>query len=211
MPYKTVNMPVGSSFGRLVTTAPPVLRARSDGRNRSWVTVRCTCGTTKDVLAGNLLSGRTHSCGCYHRDRASEANTTHGATHDGKRTRLYRIWRGMRSRCLDENATNYAWYGAKGVSFCAEWNSFPAFQEWATGAGYADGLELDRVDSEDDYRPDNCRWVTKKQNIRNRDRFWDDELDQRLVDLAAKRGVSPYQLLKDSLVAYLEQYEEVSL
>ncbi|MFI1790853.1 hypothetical protein ACH40D_20825 [Streptomyces olivaceoviridis] len=207
MPYHVTEIPVGTRYGRLVTIAVPHLRPRSDGRNRAWVRVKCDCGSKpKDVVAGNLLSGITASCGCLHRERASEANTVHGHATGYQRTRLLRIWRGMRTRCNNPEAANYKHYGGKGITHCDEWDTFTPFMEWAMANGYADGLELDRIDPDKNYTPKNCRWVTKRQNIRNRDRVWSDNLDAALVAYAKTVDVNPYEVIKEAVVQYLAEH-----
>ncbi|MFE2095369.1 hypothetical protein ACFW94_49825, partial [Streptomyces sp. NPDC059460] len=127
----------------------------------------------------------------------------HGHARGYRRTHLLQAWKGMRNRCLDPDASNYRYYGGKGISITPEWDTFPPFADWAHANGYATGLELDRIDSEKDYRPGNCRWVTKKQNIRNRDHAWDDELDAELIAFAASIGKSPYEVIADALRDYL--------
>lgn len=111
----------------------------------------------------------------------------------------------MRQRCNNPEARNYKWYGGKGIHCCLEWDDFSTFFEWANAHGYADGLELDRKDSDKDYCPGNCQWVTKKQNIRNRDRCWSDELDARLVEYSAEHNMNPYDVIAAAVAAYLEE------
>lgn len=79
--------------------------------------------------------------------------------------RLVRIWHNMKQRCYNKNAKGYQWYGGKGVKICEEWmQSFKAFQDWAVANGYADNLTIDRIDSDKDYCPENCRWITHSEN-----------------------------------------------
>lgn len=83
-------------------------------------------------------------------------------------TRLYRIWVSMRARCNIQSSGSYKWYGAKGIRVCEEWSSFGVFEKWAKTAGYNDALTLDRINSDKDYSPDNCRWVTWTVQANNR-------------------------------------------
>jgi hypothetical protein len=111
----------------------------------------------------------------------------------------------MRERCLNPDARNYKWYGGKGVSVCDAWlEDFGSFKEWSEANGYAPGLQLDRKDSDLNYDPDNCQWITQKQNLRRRDLCWSDELDARLVMSAKEIGVSPYELIRRAVEAYLQ-------
>lgn len=87
---------------------------------------------------------------------------------NGKRTRLGRIWNNMRKRCNNERHESYKYYGAKGIKVCEEWNQFDVFKEWAMNNGYQDGLSIDRIDNNDDYKPENCKWSTSEEQGNNR-------------------------------------------
>lgn len=82
--------------------------------------------------------------------------------------RLYRIWTNARYRCSNPNANNYKYYGGKGITFCEEWNKFASFCKWSLNNGYEDDLTLDRVDVNKGYEPNNCRWVTMKDQTNNK-------------------------------------------
>jgi hypothetical protein len=124
--------------------------------------------------------------------------------HGLSRTPLYRQWKAMIRRCESPVAHNYKWYGGRGIKVCPEWrNDFVAFHDWAHANGYVRGLEIDRRNSDGNYCPENCRLRTKKANIRDRDLFWSDELDELLVAKAKALGVDPYELIKIAVEAYL--------
>lgn len=90
-------------------------------------------------------------------------------THHMTGTRLHNEWRSMRARCNYKGCTNYSFYGGRGISVCQEWNcSFEAFMKWAMTHGYNDDLTLDRIDVNGNYEPNNCRWVDKCVQARNR-------------------------------------------
>lgn len=84
--------------------------------------------------------------------------------HGMRNTSLYNIWHSMKLRCNNPNHRNYQWYGAKGVKVCEDWLEFIPFMEWALAHGYEEGLTLDREDSNKDYEPSNCRWITRQEN-----------------------------------------------
>ena len=91
--------------------------------------------------------------------------------HGGRYTRLYNIWLNMKQRCSNPKASHYEYYGGKGVSVCEEWEkSFSAFRDWALAHGYEDGLTIDRIESDKDYCPENCRWVTHLKQMSNTSR-----------------------------------------
>ena len=81
---------------------------------------------------------------------------------------LNTLWCGMKERCQNPNAENYEWYGARGITVCQEWQQFRPFYEWAVANGWEPGLTLDRIDVDKPYEPDNCRFITLKQQFRNR-------------------------------------------
>lgn len=89
----------------------------------------------------------------------------HGKIH----TRLYHIYNNMKERCYNENSIDYLRYGARGIKICDEWlNDFMLFHNWSMDNGYHEDLTLDRIDVNGNYGPDNCRWVDRKAQARNR-------------------------------------------
>ena len=83
------------------------------------------------------------------------------------KTRLYKIYSGMKQRCFNPNVNNYKYYGGKGIAICEEWmgdNGLQRFIEWSLDNGYDETLSIDRVDSNRDYSPQNCRWLPMELN-----------------------------------------------
>ena len=81
---------------------------------------------------------------------------------------LNAVWCGMKERCTNPNADNYKWYGERGISVCDDWLTFINFYNWAIKNGWEPGLSLDRIDCLKGYSPDNCRFITHKEQCRNR-------------------------------------------
>lgn len=152
----------GMRFTRLI--ALKVVGKTKDNRP-AWL-CRCDCGNEVVVSEHSLKQNGTKSCGCYKRDMHLKSHYKHGRCG----TRLYRIWNNMRNRCDRPSSDNYKWYGGRGISYEKEWSDFSSFAAWAIANGYDDSLELDRIDTNGNYTPDNCRFVTHRMNCQNRRR-----------------------------------------
>ena len=89
---------------------------------------------------------------------------------DGRKKHpLYDKWRSMIQRCANPNNQRYKYYGGRGVKVCDEWLEYPfVFFKWCEDNGYEKGLEIDREDNDGDYTPDNCRFVTHRENNINK-------------------------------------------
>lgn len=121
-----------------------------------------------------------------------------------KHNRLYRIWAGIRRRCNNPNVPNYKDYGGRGIKVCNEWNSFENFEAWARSNGYADNLSIDRIDTNGDYCPENCRWATDKEqanNKRNNKFITFNGKTQTMKQWAEELGIN-YSALKCRLQVY---------
>ena len=150
----------GMRYGRLQV----IEIAGKKGCETTWL-CKCDCGNETVVMGGNLRSGKTKSCGCFHDESSKKRFVKHNLTG----TRLNRIWKNMKTRCSNPNSNNYQYYGERGITICEEWkNSFESFMEWALANGYREDLTIDRIDVNENYEPNNCRWVTMTVQNNNR-------------------------------------------
>lgn len=161
------------------------------GKHTYWK-CRCECGKEKLIYSHNLISGKTKSCGCI--------KNKHIGGYKSKSKRLVKIFIGMKQRCYNPNAINYKKYGAKGVKICNDWlNDSRKFYEWSENNGYNDNLTIDRIDTRGNYEPDNCRWVTYKEQNNNTTRnrlITRNGITKTVSEWANYYGVSWYQFSK---------------
>ena len=130
---------------------------------------KCDCGNEVVTLGRSLRNGHCKSCGCLKNAHRKEDGAVRGLS----KTRIYRIWKGMRARCNNPNNCAYELYGAKGITLCEEWQGeqgFFNFLAWSLENGYREYLTIDRIDGTKGYEPNNCRWATWKQQRQNQHR-----------------------------------------
>ena len=155
MYVNTIDL-IGRRFGRLTV----VEKIGPNKYHKMVWRCKCDCGGFRNVRTGDLLAGTAQSCrfNCYR----------HTRDMDGNPTRLYRIWKNMKTRCYSKNTPAYKYYGYRGIEVCKEWHEFEPFYAWAISNGYTDELSIDRINNNGNYEPSNCRWSTSKEQAQNR-------------------------------------------
>lgn len=177
-------------FGRLTV----VSRATNKGRRVAFNCV-CQCGQTVQIVAFNLVSGDTKSCGCLVKD--TKPNLKHGLCRRNNRHPLYATWRSMKDRCQNPSNEHFSSYGGRGISVCERWdNSFPNFL-LDMGDRPTEQHSLDRVDNDAGYSPENCRWATSQDQALNRRQYYKWIIDGvPLVQIAKDRGCNTSTVLR---------------
>lgn len=177
MSFKSKDI-TGQRFGRLVA----IKRLEKDKWGSYYWLLKCDCGNYTKTVIGNLTGGSVKSCGCL----AAECMPPSGFKHGGSRTKLYHVWDAMRERCNNPNNRFYDRYGGRGITICKEWDDFAVFREWAYANGYVEGeVDIDRIDNDKGYSPDNCRWTSHRENLANTHRKITDVVNGEELTLSA--------------------------
>ena len=187
----------GRKFGKLTVVKRVEDHIQKSGAPKAMWLCKCECGGERIVYGQALRAGKAIDCGCDTHERLSALSREHATTHGGSKTRLYKIWRHMRERCSKPKCKEYKFYGARGITVCPEWNDFTVFRDWCYANGYDPGAKrgkctLDRIDTNGNYEPSNCRFVDMATQSRNTRRNWMIEYNGRtqcISDWARELGI----------------------
>jgi hypothetical protein len=155
---KKISLEIGTKVNKLTVigyTEPDWLN-----KKRRKAICKCECGNITNVTVCKIKSGHTKSCGCIKEITKYTAAKTHGLSSHP----LYDVYCGIKQRCYNPYYKNLS-YQKKGVTMCEEWKSnFLNFYNWAINNGWEKGLHLDRIDSNDNYCPENCQFLDSITN-----------------------------------------------
>jgi len=153
----------GKRFGRWTVIGDVVKGTHNIARK---VECLCDCGNTAMVIVNTLKRGSSTSCGCRRTDVAKTFHITHGGQRGGSKTPTYLSWDNMMQRCNSINRDEYFYYGARGITVCERWQTFDNFL--ADMGERPDDKSLDRIDSNGNYEPKNCKWSTRVEQAQNK-------------------------------------------
>lgn len=128
----------------------------------------CACGNLFECLKESIRSGNTVSCGCYRKEYWRTRMTRHGEGSRNNTTAEYRTWSGIKDRCLNPNNHTFRYYGGRGIFVCERWKlSYLNFLD-DMGRRPSGRHSIDRINNDDGYYKENCRWATKSEQAFNR-------------------------------------------
>lgn len=183
---KRVNnaIQINDQIGRWLVLSEPFSKRTRQGRTRIFRSCRCDCGVEKPVEEQSLRLGLSVSCGCQKAEKASLRLRLHGEGRKDEQSAEFRIWLSMKNRCNYPSSRAYKFYGGRGIKIDPRWErDFLSFLA-DMGRRPTNRHSIDRIDGNDGYKPGNCRWATKSEQMRNTRRNRLVEFDGRTMPLA---------------------------
>lgn len=175
-----LDIKIGDRFGNLKVIGELEPFRQPSGQTQRAILCKCDCGNEKAIRLSHITRGRIRSCGCLAKPWKGESGT-----------RIYKTWSAMKERVFSSKFVHANRYVDRAISICQEWeNDFFTFKNWALNNGYADNLQIDRINNDGNYEPSNCRFVTNKDNANNRENTF---------KVNYKGNIYPISLLFDKL------------
>lgn len=154
-----MNIKAGDKFNRLT-----YLGNSKTIKHRKYGKFICECGNIKLIRLDSVICGSVKSCGCLYQSRKNTVGL-----ESSEYEKLYNVWNNMMKRCYDPGNDRFYAYGKRGIAVCDEWKSdFRAFAEWAVENGWNSELSIERKNLDDGYCPENCEFITMRQQARNK-------------------------------------------
>lgn len=191
----------GKKIGRLTVIRRNGQYISPKGKKEPLWLCKCDCGIEVTERGSQLRNGKVKSCGCLKREQFIKMVTKHGFRDDEN---IYRHWLNMRNRCNNTRYSKYHLYGGRGIKVCKEWDDYDEFRKWSLKNGYKEGLTLDRINTNGDYEPTNCRWVnwkTQQNNKRNNHYITYNNETHTMMEWSEIRNIN-YSTLRNRINTY---------
>lgn len=164
---KDLTVFIGIKYNYLTVIKESNKIKTSGGNSKRRLLCSCECGIIKDYDWQSVINGNIKSCGCYSRKIASNRMKIMNNIHGQFNTPEYNSWQSMKKRCLNKTHKAYNDYGGRGITVCKRWiESFENFLN-DMGSKPSKSHSLDRINNNDGYYKENCRWATQKQQCQN--------------------------------------------